>query len=74
MFPYAVTQFMDVAAGDAGAVDISGTGWISSLTSASFAGVLNGCMELVPLLLPTVIGFLAFRKAWTFLKSTIAGA
>ena len=69
MFPYAVTTFMD-----AGSVDISGTGWITSLTSASFAGVLNGCMELVPLLLPTVIGFLAFRKAWSFLKSTIAGA
>lgn len=71
MFPYAVTTFMDEAAGT---VDISGTGWISGLTSSSFAGVLNGCMELVPLLLPTVIGFLAFRKAWTFLKSTIAGA
>ncbi len=55
-------------------VDITGTGWIDGLSSASFAGVLQGCMDLVPLLLPTVVGFLAFRKAWQFIKSTIKGA
>lgn len=55
-------------------VDVSGTAWIDSLSSADFAGVLQGCMDLVPLLLPTVIGFLAFRKAWGFIKSTIQGA
>ena len=55
-------------------VDVTGTSWIDGLSSADFAGVLQGCMDLVPLLLPTVIGFLAFRKAWGFVKSTIAGA
>ena len=29
---------------------------------------------LVPIVVPTVVGFLSFRKAWGFLKSAIKGA
>ena len=44
------------------------------VTSEIFMGILNQVLALVPILLPAVIGFLAFRKGWQFLKSQIKGA
>lgn len=44
------------------------------ITSATFSGVLEEVIGLVPVVLPAVIGFLAFRKGWSFIKSAIRGA
>lgn len=46
----------------------------SGVTSASFNGVLDQVVSLVPIVLPAVIGFLAFRKGWAFIKSAVKGA
>lgn len=46
----------------------------SSVTADSFNGVLDEVVALVPIVLPAVIGFLAFRKGWGFIKSAIKGA
>lgn len=50
------------------------TNMFSGVTSASFNGVLDQVVALVPIVLPAVIGFLAFRKGWAFIKSAIKGA
>lgn len=44
------------------------------ITSATFGGVLNSIKELVPIVLPAVVGFIAFRKGWSFLKGEIRKA
>lgn len=44
------------------------------ITSATFSGVLNSIKELVPIVLPAVVGFIAFRKGWSFLKGEIRKA
>ena len=36
--------------------------------------VLNQVTGLVPTLLPAVIGFIAFRKGWKFLRGALASA
>lgn len=46
----------------------------STVTADSFNGVLDEVVGLVPIVLPAVIGFLAFRKGWGFIKSAIKGA
>lgn len=50
------------------------TNMFSGVTSASFTGVLDQVVALVPIVLPAVIGFLAFRKGWSFIKGAIKGA
>lgn len=40
----------------------------------TLTGVLEQVIGLVPIILPAVIGFLAFRKGWGFIKSAIQGA
>lgn len=45
-----------------------------AITSDMFLGVLTEVTGLIPVLLPAVIGFMAFRKAWGFIRSAIAGA
>lgn len=45
-----------------------------SLTTEMFNGVLTEVTGLVPIVLPAVIGFLAFRKGWSFIKSAVKGA
>ena len=45
-----------------------------TLTSANFTGVLDSIKELIPIVLPAVIGFIAFRKGWSFLKGEIRKA
>lgn len=44
------------------------------VTSADFMGIFNEIKALIPVILPTVVAFLGFRKAWSFLRGEIAGA
>lgn len=44
------------------------------ITSDMLLGVLNEIKTIVPIVVPTVVGFLAFRKGWGFLRSAIKGA
>lgn len=44
------------------------------ITATTFTGVLDTIKELIPIVLPAVIGFLAFRKGWSFLKGEIRKA
>lgn len=44
------------------------------VTPETFSGVLDGIKELLPVALPTVVGFIAFRKGWAWLKSQLKGA
>lgn len=46
----------------------------TGITSAQCLEVLNEVTTLIPIVFPAVIGFIAFRKAWGFLKSAIKGA
>ncbi len=49
-------------------------GMFAGITAESFSGVLNGIMELLPIVLPVVVSFIAFRKGWAWLKGQIKGA
>lgn len=44
------------------------------VTSAMLNGIFDEIKALIPIILPTVITFLAFRKGWSFLKGEIKGA
>ena len=44
------------------------------ITADMFTGLLAEIKALIPVLLPTVIGFLGFRKGWSFLKGQIKSA
>lgn len=44
------------------------------VTADMFTGLLSEIKSLIPVLLPTVVGFLGFRKAWSFLKGQIKSA
>lgn len=46
----------------------------TSITGEMLSGVLTEVTGLVPIVAPAVIGFIAFRKGWSFLKSSIKGA
>jgi hypothetical protein len=46
----------------------------ADITAAQFSGVLDGIMELLPVVLPVVVSFIAFRKGWAWLKGQIKGA
>lgn len=50
------------------------TGMFSGITAESFSGVMDGITELLPIALPVVVGFIAFRKGWAWLKGQIKGA
>ena len=45
-----------------------------STTGVDFMAVLNEMVALVPTVLPVIVGCLAFRKGFQFLKSAIKGA
>ena len=47
---------------------------VTSIADNAFYGVLMGCADIAVLILPVLVGFLAFRKAYSFLTSTIKGA
>lgn len=44
------------------------------ITVDSFSGILDGIKDLLPIIIPTVVGFIAFRKGFQFVKSQIKGA
>lgn len=44
------------------------------LIPSDMIATLQGCSMLASILLPVVVGFLAFRKAYGFIKSTLGGA
>lgn len=44
------------------------------ISETQFIGVLDGIKELLPVVLPVVVGFIAFRKGWAWLKGQIKGA
>lgn len=46
----------------------------SVITADSISGVMTEITSLLPVILPTIIGFMAFRKGWTWFKGQIKGA
>lgn len=52
----------------------SGFSWSTALTGVDFGSVFQGIYDLIPLMLPAILGFLAFRKGWSFLRGAIKGA
>lgn len=46
----------------------------NGVTGAMMLEVLTEIKSLLPIVAPAVIGFLAFRKGWGFIKSAIKGA
>lgn len=46
----------------------------SSITSSTLTSALNDTKILMPILLVALIAFIAFRKAWNFLKGAVRGA
>lgn len=46
----------------------------SSVTGEMCNNVLNQITSLIPTVLPAVIGFIAFRKGWKFLKGALMSA
>ena len=45
-----------------------------NLTGIELAAVLNEVKALVPVVLPVVISFIAFRKGFAFIKRVLRGA
>lgn len=52
----------------------TGFSWSTALAGVDFGGVFDGIYDLIPIMLPAILGFLAFRKGWGFLKGAIKGA
>ena len=50
------------------------TGLFSSVTSDLLMGVFDSVTDVIPIVVPVVIAFIGFRKAWSFLVSQVAGA
>lgn len=48
--------------------------WSTALANIDFNSVFQGIYDIMPILLPAILGFLAFRKGWSFLKGAIKGA
>lgn len=46
----------------------------NGVDSSMMAGVLDEIKSLLPIVAPAVIGFIAFRKGWGFIKNAIKGA
>lgn len=44
------------------------------VTGIQLSGVLTEVTSLLPVVLPVMIGFIAFRKGLQFLKGTLKGA
>jgi len=45
-----------------------------NVSGIDFMSVLDEILALIPVLLPVIIGFIAFRKGFGFLKSALKGA
>lgn len=44
------------------------------LTGIDLTAVLDEVIALIPVVLPVIIGFIAFRKGLAFIKGTLRGA
>ena len=44
------------------------------IAETDFMAIFSDIKACVPYLLPTVLAFVGFRKAWSFIKSVVAGA
>ncbi len=44
------------------------------ITATTFNGVLDTIKDLIPIVIPAVVGFVAFRKGWSFLKGEVKKA
>lgn len=62
---------LGVAAGAEGEVVVPSIA--SNVTGSMLNGILTQITDLVPVLLPTIVACLAFRKGLSFLMSTIRG-
>lgn len=47
---------------------------ISGMDTLNLSDILKQVTSLVPTVLPAVIGFIAFRKGWKFLRGALASA
>jgi hypothetical protein len=45
-----------------------------NLEGIDLSAVLDEIVSLIPVVLPVVIGFIAFRKGFGFIKSSLKGA
>lgn len=45
-----------------------------NLTGVDLSAVLDEIVALIPVVLPVVIGFIAFRKGFAFIKGALKGA
>jgi hypothetical protein len=52
-------------------MDGTTTTMFADLTTADLQGVLNEVKSLVPIVLPVVIMYLAFRKGWSFILKAV---
>ena len=50
------------------------TNYFSSITTDVCMGVLEQITSLLPTVAPAVIGFIAFRKGWSFVKGALCDA
>lgn len=48
--------------------------WTDTLSGVDFAAVFSGITDIIPIIIAPIIGFIGFRKGWSFLKSQIKGA
>jgi hypothetical protein len=46
----------------------------TALSGVDFSVVLDGVIELVPIVIVPVLGFIAFKKGFAFVKKQIKGA
>lgn len=53
--------------------ETAGTAW-NGVTKEMMLEVLAEIKQLLPIVAPAVIGFIAFRKGWGFIKGAIKGA
>ena len=63
---------MSVASGAVMALEAA-TEW-NGVTGAMMLEVLGEIKSLLPIVAPAVIGFIAFRKGWGFIKGAVKGA
>jgi len=47
---------------------------VDAAKDVELTAVLDGVVGLIPMVLPVVVAFIAFRKGYGFLKSSLRGA
>ncbi len=53
--------------------EVAGSVW-NGVDKAMMLEVLDELKSLLPIVAPAVIGYIAFRKGWSFIKGAIKGA